>query len=44
MGAKNEFEINVEPSCEAIYIYKGDAGDDLVLSKNKETKKWEKVR
>lgn len=34
LGAKNEFEIELNPSCEEIFFYKGDGGYKLILQKN----------
>lgn len=43
-GAKNEYEINLNPSCTEIYFYKGDGGYRLVLQKNEITNEWEIVK
>lgn len=33
-GAKNEFEIEVNPTCEEIYFYRGNGGYELELRKD----------
>jgi hypothetical protein len=40
IGANNKFEIKLNPSCKAIYFYRGDRGYDLMLQKNSETNEW----
>lgn len=40
IGAKGEFEIDLEPSCEFIYFYKGNEEYKLILHKDKESNKW----
>ncbi|MEL7650041.1 MAG: hypothetical protein AAGU76_18315 [Sedimentibacter sp.] len=40
IGAKNEFQIDLNPSCKGIYFYRGDDGYALVLQKDDETKEW----
>lgn len=44
LGAKNEFEIELNPSCTEIYFYKGNGGYKLVLEKNQETNEWKIVK
>jgi hypothetical protein len=44
IGAKNQFQINLNPSCNEIYFYRGNDGYVLILRKNKETNDWEFVR
>lgn len=44
LGAKNEFEIELNPSCSEIYFYKGDGGYTLVLQKNEVSNQWERVK
>lgn len=41
IGAKNEFEVTLNPSCEEIYFDKGNGEYKLVLQKNVETNEWE---
>lgn len=43
LGAKSEFEIDIDSTTEEIYFYKGNGEYDLVLKRNKETNKWDKV-
>lgn len=40
IGAKNEFDIEVNPSCKEIYFYRGEAGYDLVLQKDESINEW----
>lgn len=42
IGAKHEFQINLDPSCEEIYFYSGSGEFKLKLYKNNETDVWEK--
>ena len=44
LGAKNQFEIELNPSCTEIYFYKGDGGYNLVLEKNQITNEWEMIK
>lgn len=44
IGAKNEFQIDLNPSCNEIYFYRGNDGYVLILHKNEESNKWELVR
>lgn len=44
LGAENEFQIELNPSCKGIYFYRGDAGYDLVLEKNDKTQQWQLTR
>ena len=44
IGAKNSFELKINPSCEEIYFDKGQDGYQIVLQKNKTTNVWEKVQ
>lgn len=44
IGAKDEFKIELNPSCEGIYFYRGDGGYKLILQKNDKTKEWQLVR
>jgi uncharacterized membrane protein len=41
LGAKNEFQIELNPSCKGIYFYRGEAGYDLVLVKDDVTQEWQ---
>jgi hypothetical protein len=40
ISAKNTFQINLNPSINEIYFYRGDTGYDLILKKNEETNNW----
>lgn len=44
LGAHNEFLIDLKPSINEIYFYRGDDGYVLILQKNGETNEWQKVR
>lgn len=44
IGAKSEFQIDLNPSCNEIYFYRGNDGYVLILHKNEETNDWELVR
>lgn len=44
IGAKNEFQIDLNPSINEIYFYRGDTVYDLILQKNEETNEWKLVR
>lgn len=44
LGAENEFQIDLNPSCKAIYFFRGDSGYDLMLQKDDETNKWRLAR
>lgn len=41
-GAKDEFEIELNPTCEEIYFYRGEGGYELVLRKDSDWKLAEK--
>lgn len=43
IGAKTKYEIELNPTCEEIYFYKGDGGYNLVLKKNTITNQWQAV-
>lgn len=43
IGAKNEYQIELNPSCTEIYFYKGDGGYNLVLQKDEATNEWKKA-
>lgn len=43
-GAKDQFEIDLSPSCDAIYFYSGDGGYRLKLKRNLDTNEWEEVK
>lgn len=42
IGAKDEYQISLSPSCNEIYFYNGESGYKLKLQKNSETGEWEK--
>lgn len=44
LGAKDQFEIDLAPSCEEIYFYSGDGGYQLELQRNLDTNEWEEVK
>ena len=44
IGAKSEYEIELDPFCSEIYFYKGDGGYNLVLKKDELTKEWKFVK
>ena len=44
MGAKNEFEIELNPFCREIYFYSGNGGYKLVLKKDETSNKWTAVK
>ncbi len=44
IGARNEFEVSLNSSCQEIYFDKGNGEYKLVLQKNAETNKWEMVK
>lgn len=44
IGAENEFQIELNPSCKGIYFYRGDTGYELVLEKDDKTQGWELKR
>ncbi len=44
LGAKSEYEIELNPSCAEIYFYKGDGEYRLVLQKNETTNEWRLVK
>lgn len=41
IGAKSEFEVEIEPACDEIYFYNGDGGYKLVLQRDAATNEWE---
>jgi hypothetical protein len=43
IGAKNEFQVKLKPSCDEIYIYSGNDEYKLKLQKNSESE-WERVK
>lgn len=43
IGAKSEYQIELNPYCTEIYFYKGDGGYNLVLQKNEITNEWEEI-
>jgi hypothetical protein len=44
LGDNNEFQIDLNPSINEIYFYRGEDGFVLILQKNDETKEWQLVR
>lgn len=44
IGAKNEFQVELEPSCDEIYFYGVNGEYKLKLQKNSETNKWERAK
>jgi hypothetical protein len=40
LGAHDEFQIDLKPTINEIYFYRGNDGYTLVLQKNKETNEW----
>lgn len=44
IGAKDEYQIDLDPTCNEIYFYRGNDGYALILHKNEETNKWELAR
>lgn len=44
IGAKSEFQIDLNPSCNEIYFYRGNDGYELILYKNEDSKNWELAR
>ena len=44
IGAKNEFQVKLQPSCDEIYFYSGNGEYKLKLQKNSQTNEWEKVK
>lgn len=43
MGAKNEFQVKLHPSCDEIYVYSGPGEYKLALKKDSGTNEWEKA-
>lgn len=44
IGANSEFQIDLKPTINEIYFYRGDSGYKLILQKNEETAEWNIVR
>ncbi len=44
IGAKNEFQVKLNPSCDEIYFYSENDGYKLKLQKNSETNEWERAK
>lgn len=44
IGAKNEFQVKLNPSCEEIYFYSGNDEYKLKMQKISGTNEWEKVK
>jgi len=43
IGAENEFEVELHPSCDEIYFLSGKGEYKLKLQKNSETNEWEEL-
>lgn len=43
IGAKKEFQVELQPSCNEIYFYIGNNEYRLKLQKNSETNEWERT-
>ncbi len=43
LGAKNEFQVELNPSCNEIYFYNGKGEYMLILQKNSKTNEWERT-
>ena len=44
VGAKNEFQVELHPSCDEIYIYSENGEYKLKLQKNSKTNEWDKAK
>ncbi|SHN83522.1 hypothetical protein [Desulfitobacterium chlororespirans] len=44
IGAKNEFQVELSPSCDEIYFYSGNDEYKLKLQKNNQTNAWERSK
>ncbi len=44
IGAKDEFQVELHPSCDEIYFYRGNGEYKLRLQKNSETNEWERAK
>ena len=44
IGAKNEFQVKLRPSCDEIYFYSGNDEYKLKLQKNSQTNAWERSK
>lgn len=44
IGAKNEFQVKLPPSCDEIYFYSENGEYKLKLQKNSKTNEWERVK
>lgn len=42
IGARNEFQVELHPSCDEIYFYSQNGEYKLKLQKNSETNEWER--
>lgn len=43
IGAKDEFQVKIHPSCDEIYFYSGNGVYELKLKKNNGTNEWERA-
>lgn len=44
IGSKDEFQVELQPSCNEIYFYSGNGEYKLKLRKNDEMDEWERVK
>ena len=44
LGAKDKFEIDLNPACGEIYFYSGGGGYKLVLDKDENTNEWVMIK
>ncbi|WP_315115702.1 hypothetical protein [uncultured Clostridium sp.] len=44
IGAKDEFQVELHPSCDEIYFYRGNGEYKLKLQKNSGTNEWERAK
>lgn len=44
IGARNRFQVELNPSCKEIYFDRGDKGYKLVLQKEEKTNEWQLAR
>nr|WP_246582760.1 hypothetical protein [Clostridium mobile] len=44
IGAKDEFQVELHPSCDEIYFYRGNGEYKLKLQKNSGTNEWERTK
>ncbi len=43
IGSKDEFQVELQQSCDEIYFYSGNGEYELKLRKNEETNEWERA-